>query len=208
MATVVLSAASAELPALQALAGVLDDELRGVGETDVRRFDLAATPLAYCQGEFDCWVKTPGVCRAHDAEADIVRAIHDADRVVMLDAVTFGGHSYTMKRAQDRLICLISPFFEKRASLTHHEGSLRPMWVRFVLVPGLTDDVDDIKRIARYAAEFRNVQRVDVLPFRQLGRYKWEALGIQYTLEQTEPPTPESVEEVCRLFKAEGLPAY
>jgi hypothetical protein len=120
MATVVLSAASADRPALPALADVLDGELRRLGETDVRRFDLAATPLAYCQGEFDCWVKTPGVCRAHDAETDIVRAIHDADRVVMLDAVTFGGHSYTMKRAQDRLICLISPFFEKRASLTHH----------------------------------------------------------------------------------------
>ena len=84
----------------------------------------------------------------------------------------------------------------------------RPMWVRFVLVPGLTNDVDDIKRIAGYAAELGNVQRVDVLPFHQLGRYKWEALGIQYTLEQTEPPTPESVEEVCGLFKAEGLPAY
>jgi len=121
MATVILSAASAERPALQALVGALEDELRAGGESDVRRFDLARTLLAYCQGEFDCWIKTPGVCRAHDAEAEIVRAIHDADRVVMLDAVTFGGHSYTMKRAQDRLICLISPFFEKRASLTHHE---------------------------------------------------------------------------------------
>ena len=130
MATVVLSAASEERSALQEISGVLGDELRSVGETDVRTFELATTPLAYCQGEFDCWVKTPGVCRAHDAEAAIVRAIHDADRVVMLDAVTFGGHSYTMKRAQDRLICLISPFFEKRASLTHHEA-------RYARMPGL-----------------------------------------------------------------------
>jgi hypothetical protein len=122
MATVVLSAASEERPALQEVSGVLAGELQRVGETDVRTFELATTPLAYCQGEFDCWVKTPGVCRAHDAEAAIVRAMHEADRVVMLDAVTFGGHSYTMKRAQDRLICLISPFFEKRASLTHHSA--------------------------------------------------------------------------------------
>jgi hypothetical protein len=103
------------------------------GETDVRTFELATTPLAYCQGEFDCWVKTPGVCRTHDAEAVIVRAIHDAGRVVMLDAVTFGGHSYTMKRAQDRLICLISPFFEKRASLTHHEARYARMASLFKL---------------------------------------------------------------------------
>lgn len=122
MGTVVLSAASSGRPSLNEIASVLDGELRSLGETKIRTFDLAATPLAYCQGEFDCWVKTPGVCRAHDAEAAIVRAIHDADRVVILDAVTFGGHSYTIKRAQDRLICLISPMFEKRAALTHHEA--------------------------------------------------------------------------------------
>jgi len=120
VATVVLSAASPELPALHALSTVLDDELRRAGHADVRTFELATMRLAYCQGEFDCWVKTPGVCRVHDAEADIVQAIHDAANVVLLDAVTFGGHSYTLKRAQDRLICLLSPFFEKRASLTHH----------------------------------------------------------------------------------------
>lgn len=78
--------------------------------------------LGYCQGEFDCWVKTPGVCRTHDAEQDIVQAIHDAANLVLLDEVTFGGHSYTLKRAQDRLICLLSPFFEKRSSLTHHDA--------------------------------------------------------------------------------------
>lgn len=120
MATVVLSTASAQLPGLQALAKVLDTELQRAGHSDVRRFELATTRLAYCQGEFDCWVKTPGLCRAHDAENDIVQAIHDASQLVLLDAVTFGGHSWTLKRAQDRLICLLSPFFEKRAALTHH----------------------------------------------------------------------------------------
>ncbi len=122
MPAVVLSAASPALPALEELSTQVDSALRAAGETDIRTFRLATTSLAYCQGEFDCWVKTPGLCRAHDAEQDIVRAVHDADRLILLDAVTFGGHSYTLKRAQDRLICLISPFFEKRAGLTHHEG--------------------------------------------------------------------------------------
>ena len=159
MATVVLSAASAERPALQEVSGVLAGELRRVGETDVRTFELATTPLAYCQGEFDCWVKTPGVCRAHDAEAAIVRAIHDADRVVMLDAVTFGGHSYTMKRAQDRLICLISPFFEKRASLTHHEARYARMASLFKLgwMPHLDPDT------ARTWAELADANALNML---------------------------------------------
>jgi hypothetical protein len=121
MTTVVLSDASPRLPNLQALSIVLEDELRRrAGRTEIRTFELATMRLAYCQGEFDCWTRTPGLCRAHDAEDDIVRAIHDASELVLLDAVTFGGHSYTLKRAQDRLICLLSSFFEKRASLTHH----------------------------------------------------------------------------------------
>ena len=133
MATVVLSAASPGLPALQELSAQVDAALRAGGERDVTTFALATTKLAYCQGEFDCWVKTPGLCRAHDAEDAIVRAIHDADRLVLLDAVTFGGHSYVLKRAQDRLICLISPFFEKRAALTHHEARYERMPSQYVL---------------------------------------------------------------------------
>ena len=84
----------------------------------------------------------------------------------------------------------------------------RPMWVRFVLVPDLTDHADDIKRIAAFAAELGNVQRIDVLPFHQLGRYKWRELAIPYELERTEPPTEDAIEAAARLFRAEGLTAY
>jgi pyruvate formate lyase activating enzyme len=84
----------------------------------------------------------------------------------------------------------------------------KPMWVRFVLVPGLTDDPDDIREIARFAAGLGNVERVDVLPFHQMGRYKWETLGMRYALKDTQPPTVEAVEQACALFRAEGLRAY
>jgi multimeric flavodoxin WrbA len=120
MTSVILSAGSPQLPALQALELLVRAELTRKGESNIRTFELATLRLAYCQGEFDCWVKTPGVCRSHDAEQEIVQAIHDADNLVVVDAVTFGGHSFIVKRAQDRLICLLSPFFEKRTSLTHH----------------------------------------------------------------------------------------
>ncbi len=122
MSTVILSAASPANPGVQELGALLQQELARTETKNVHRFDLAAIKLAYCQGEFDCWVKTPGVCRSLDAEQDIVRAIHDAENLIFLDAVTFGGHSYTLKRAQDRLICLLAPFFEKRSLLTHHDS--------------------------------------------------------------------------------------
>jgi pyruvate formate lyase activating enzyme len=84
----------------------------------------------------------------------------------------------------------------------------RPIWVRFVLVPGLTDDLDDIRKIAEFAAGLGNVERVEVLPFHQMGRYKWKQLGIKYHLEETRPPTAEAAERACEVFRAAGLKAY
>ena len=83
----------------------------------------------------------------------------------------------------------------------------RPMWLRFVLVPGLTDDFDDIKNIAGFVASLGNVERVDVLPFHQMGRYKWHRLAMTYTLEDTEPPSNELIQRAIAVFRDEGLKA-
>jgi pyruvate formate lyase activating enzyme len=83
----------------------------------------------------------------------------------------------------------------------------RPVWVRFVLVPEWTDDPEDIAHIARFAASLGNVERVDVLPFHQMGRYKWERLGMDYPLKDLQPPPVELVERAVGIFKAEGLRA-
>jgi pyruvate formate lyase activating enzyme len=83
----------------------------------------------------------------------------------------------------------------------------RPVWLRYVLVPGLTDDAEDITQIAAFAADLGNVERVDVLPFHQMGRYKWERLGVPYTLDSVEPPSTELVERTCEVFRAAGLKA-
>jgi pyruvate formate lyase activating enzyme len=84
----------------------------------------------------------------------------------------------------------------------------RPVWLRFVLVPGISDDPDDIAQIARFSAGLGIVKRVDVLPFHQMGKYKWHRLGIPYTLDATEPPSNELVERTCAQFRAEGLKTY
>jgi len=84
----------------------------------------------------------------------------------------------------------------------------QPIWVRFVLVPGLTDDMGDISQIAAFAAKLGNVQRVEVPAFHQMGRFKWHTLGIRYALEQTEPPSADALEKVCGIFRAQGLRAH
>lgn len=84
----------------------------------------------------------------------------------------------------------------------------RPVWLRYVLVPGLTDDFEEVAAIAGFAAQLGNVQRVDVLPFHQMGKYKWEKLGIPYTLRDTAPPDTDLVERTCDLFRATGLKTF
>ena len=84
----------------------------------------------------------------------------------------------------------------------------RPIWIRFVLVPGLTDDMDDLAKSAAFAAELGNVERVEVLPFHQMGRFKWERLGLAYKLANVEPPSVELTEQACEVLRKAGLKAY
>ncbi len=84
----------------------------------------------------------------------------------------------------------------------------RKIWIRFVLVPGLTDDRDDVANIARFAAELGNVERVEVLPFHQMGRFKWQRLGLNYTLDNVTAPSPELAAEMCEIFRSQGVTAY
>src|SRR5262245_25502008 len=98
----------------------------------------------------------------------------------------------------------VAPTLEFARRLAAHR---RPVWVRFVLVPGWSDDPDDVARIAEFAAGLGNVQRVDVLPFHQMGRFKWKELGLEYRLQDTQPPAPEAVERAVAAFRAVGLKA-
>jgi pyruvate formate lyase activating enzyme len=77
-----------------------------------------------------------------------------------------------------------------------------------VLVPGWTDDEREVAGVAAFAAGLGNVERVDVLPFHQMGRFKWQTLGLEYALDGVTPPSLAAVERVCAVFRASGLRAY
>lgn len=86
--------------------------------------------------------------------------------------------------------------------------SKKTIWLRYVLVPGFTDDEVDINHTAEFVGGLGVVQRVDVLPFHQMGRYKWKKLNLDYKLDDVQPPTPALVDRVCQQFRAVGLTAY
>ena len=75
-----------------------------------------------------------------------------------------------------------------------------PLWLRFVLVPGLTDAEDNVRGLAAFARSLPNVERIEVLPFHKMGEAKWRALGRPYQLFETPEPTAEQVERVKALL--------
>lgn len=85
----------------------------------------------------------------------------------------------------------------------------KKMWIRFVLVPGLTDAPDNIDGVARFAASLGPaVERIEVLPFHKMGEYKWAQLGLPYALTDTPPCSPELAESARARFRAHGLETH
>lgn len=81
----------------------------------------------------------------------------------------------------------------------------KPIWLRYVLVPGLTDDLTEIEELADFAAGLGVVERVDVLPFHKMGEYKWRELKLPYKLADTEAPSEELTRRVRDCFRDQGL---
>ena len=116
--------------------------------------------------------------------------------LVLLDLKAFDDrHHHRVAGVSNRPILA---FAERLASLG------RPVWARFVLVPGLTDGVDDLRALADYIATLGNVERVEVLPFHQMGRNKWRGLGLNYPLAETPAAAPEQVAAAEAIFRDAG----
>lgn len=80
----------------------------------------------------------------------------------------------------------------------------KPAWVRFTLVPGLTDDAANVEGIAKFVAPMKNVQWVEVQPFHQMGAFKWKAMDLNYELADTPTAPPELTKRVIEQFRAAG----
>jgi len=77
----------------------------------------------------------------------------------------------------------------------------KPVWIRHVLVPGVTDDDAYLRRTRSFIQTLSNVQRIEVLPYHSLGEFKWEELHIPYSLAGTEPPSVERVRNAENILR-------
>jgi pyruvate formate lyase activating enzyme len=145
-----------------------------------------------------------GIHTAMETNGYFGERVTDAE-LAAVDLVLLGIKTWTPERHKALTGMDIEPtlaFARRLAALG------KPVWIRFVLVPGITDAPEIHPAIAEFAAGLGNVQRVEVLPFHQMGRFKWHKLGIPYTLENVGPPDIELVERACNAFRAAGLQAH
>ena len=127
----------------------------------------------------------------------------DAIDLVLLDVKS--GNEETYKKATGRALAPTIEFGDRIAA----RGGATRIWIRFVLVPGLTDDPENVRQVGEIVSRWKDViDRIEVLPFHQLGKDKWHSLGLDYQLEDTKAPTPEATEEVRNYFRSLGFEVH
>lgn len=92
---------------------------------EVESMTLRDMEVRHCVGCFGCWVQTPGECMIDDPARAVAQAFIASDVVVFFTPVTFGGYSSELKKALDRIICLLSPLFKRIDGEVHHEPRYR-----------------------------------------------------------------------------------
>jgi multimeric flavodoxin WrbA len=156
--------------------GALHRRIREIVENEGRSrgfritaFDLDLLDIKPCRGCFACWLKHPGTCAVKDEQERILKAMASADAEVWITPLTFGGYSSALKKALDRMIPNILPFFIKVRGEVHHPPRYerRSRLVALGTLPSPDPDAAAIFRglIERNAINFHSIEvRVEVLP--------------------------------------------
>jgi len=120
MRTVIFDGSKTDDLTIKAIEKTLLDQLTGAG-WEVEPIKLRSTQIANCIGCFGCWVKTPGTCVINDAGRETTRKYIQSDLAVWLTPVTFGGYSSELKKALDRIIPILLPYFQSYHGQIHHK---------------------------------------------------------------------------------------
>lgn len=129
---------------------------------------------------------------------DKVKAVLELTDLVLLDIKHINPAKYEQLTA--RPLEPTKRFMEYLAQIN------KPVWVRYVLVPQFTDDEEDLHAWAKYVSQFSNIERIDILPFHQMGIHKWEQMGKDYKLKEVQPPTQSQLEKAETIFRSYNLP--
>jgi len=86
---------------------------------------------------------------------------------------------------------------------TYLSDKKKPMWVRFVLVPGITDNLEDVQKLKTFLNTLKNVVKVEVLPYHNMGEKKYAEIGMEYRLRGVKSPDPDLVAKISDILKGD-----
>lgn len=150
-------------------------------------------------------VHAAGIHTAIDTSGFLGSRLRDEDLenidLVLLDVKS--GDEETYKKVTHRELQPTIDFGDRLSAIG------KRVWVRFVVVPDLTDSEENVDNVVRIVSRWKNnVERVEVLPFHNMGADKWHELNMPYTLEDVRPPNPEDIEAIRNKFRAAGFETY
>ncbi|MPS31922.1 MULTISPECIES: pyruvate formate lyase 1-activating protein [unclassified Salinivibrio] len=154
----------------------------------VRDFFQAAN----AEGIHTC-LDTNGYIRKH---TPVIDEVLDATDLVMLDLKQLNDEVHEdLVGVSNRRTLDFAKYLQKIGQKT---------WIRYVVVPGYTDDDDSAHRLGQFIQDMDNIEKVELLPYHQLGAHKWEALGHDYELQDVSPPSKEVMESVKAIIASYG----
>jgi len=147
---------------------------------------------AQAEGFHTC-LDTNGYNKSTEAEID---ALLDHTDLVLLD----------LKQIDNNIHKILVGVSNKRtlAFARHLSDRTQPTWVRYVVVPGYTDDFISVDNLSNFVREMNGVEKVELLPFHKLGSHKWEALGVEDPLAHVEPPSKEAIQALKERLVLDG----
>lgn len=113
--------------------------------------------------------------------------------LILLDIKQFNAEKHRHLCGHDNSVTL--------QTAAYLEDRQHPFWLRYVLVPGLSDDEADLRALGEALKNYRMIQRVEILPYHTLGVHKYQALGWEYSLKEVKENTPEQLEKARRIFE-------
>ena len=128
---------------------------------------------------------------------DVIDPILDYTDLVLLDL-----KHMVPEKCKD----LVGVSIEKTLELAKHLSDRNiPVWIRHVLVPGVTDDRENLELMGKFISTLKNVDRVELLPYHTLGVHKWENMGLDYELKDVPDGTKEDVERASKILAEFGV---
>lgn len=145
-------------------------------------------------------LKPQGISVALDTSGfiwnDYVNEVLDYTDMVLLDIKNYD------KRVYERVTGVsLSPTLKFLDYLKERDIKT---WIRYVLVPGLTDNLDAVRGLSDHLDQYPNVEKIDLLGFHKMGEFKWQELGLKYELTDTPEPSKELLAQVKAIFETNG----